>query len=292
MSIVVCGAAGQVGFEVTRRAPGAIALGRQELDISDAAAVDRVMDALRPRVVINAAAYTAVDKAESDADSARRINADGPRYLARACARHGAALLHLSTDYVFNGDGGIPWMPDSAAAPLGVYGLTKLEGEQGIREELAQHMILRVAWVFGPHGVNFVRTMVRAAGQRPELRVVSDQIGGPTYAGDIADTLLLLAGDIAVGRARQWGTYHYCGAPTVSWHAFAKTIIERAVRHGLLTKEIPVIPISTAEYPTPARRPHNSVLDCSVTLSVLGIAQPDWRVGLEETLKIWKSEQS
>ena len=291
MSIVVCGAAGQVGFELARRAPGAIALGRRELDISDAAVVGRVLDSLRPRVVINAAAYTVVDKAESDADSAWRINADGPRNLARVCKRHGAALLHLSTDYVFNGESDAPWGPDSATAPLGVYGQTKLEGEQGIREELAQHLILRVAWVFGPHGANFVRTMVRAASQRPELRVVADQIGGPTYAGDIAAVLLSLANDITAGRTPQWGTYHYCGTPAVSWHAFATTIIERAVQYGLLKQEIPVIPISTAEYPTPARRPRNSVLDCSATQAVLGIAQPDWRAGLEETLKIWKSEQ-
>lgn len=290
MSIVICGAAGQVGYELARRAESAVALSRHELDISDMAAVERMFEALRPRVVINAAAFTAVDRAESDEDAARAVNATGPQNLARACTHIGASLLHLSTDYVFNGESEMPWRPESEAAPLGVYGATKYEGELGIRRELGRHIILRVAWVFGARGANFARTMIRLARERSELRVVADQIGSPTYAGDIADSLLRLADSIVAGGTLQWGTYHYCGAPAVTWHEFAQTIIKCGVQSGLLEREVPVVPIATAEYPTPARRPRYSALDCSTTKTLLGISQPDWRVGLEETLKNWKLE--
>lgn len=287
MSFLVAGANGQVGRElVARSRPGeVVAMDRKSLDIADLAAVTAVIAQHRPGVVINAAAYTAVDKAETDADAAYAANRDGPDALARACAAAGIPLLHLSTDYVFDGAQAEPYTEQSPTHPLGVYGQSKWEGEEAIRRHLSQHVILRVSWVFGTYGNNFVRTMLRVGRERDELRVVADQRGAPTHAGDIAEALLELARRLPADLA--WGTYHYTGTPATTWHGFAQAIFDEATSLGLLERKPIVHAITTAEYPTPARRPANSQLS-STALKALGLRTKPWIDGLRETLNAWK----
>jgi dTDP-4-dehydrorhamnose reductase len=290
MSILVCGAAGQVGHELVSRA-GARALtglDRKALDITDAAAVGTAFDTFRPRVVINAAAYTAVDKAETETAAAFAINRDAPRILAQACRDRGIPLLHLSTDYVFDGSSAEPYTEDAPTAPLGAYGLSKWEGEQAIRQVLREHLIIRVAWVFGAHGNNFVRTMLRLGRDRPKLSVVADQHGAPTHAGSIAEMLLTLADRILAGESLPWGTYHYTGEPETTWHGFALAIFSEAQARGLLEQPPAVQAITTAEYPTPARRPAHSALDGQNAFKHLGIRREPWIKGLREVLDTWK----
>ena len=288
MRILVLGARGQVGWELTRRAP---ALGHEtlawdvaELDITDAAAVDRALAASNAEVVINAAAYTAVDKAEQEPELAFAVNRDGPAHLAAACARLQIPLLHISTDYVYDGRKPGPYVEDDATAPLGVYGASKLAGDEAVRRLLSRHVILRVSWVFGVHGHNFVKTILRLAREREELRVVADQHGGPTFAGDIADTLLELAGRTTEMDANaNWGTYHYCGEPATTWHGFASAIVELArARESLRVQTVTAI--TTADYPTPAARPANSMLDCTRLAARFGIRPRSWQTGLEALL--------
>lgn len=287
MTFLITGANGQVGRELIARSdPGeAIALDRTGLDIADSAVVAAVIKRYRPTVVINAAAYTAVDKAESEPQAAYTANRDGPAVLARACATVGIPLLHLSTDYVFDGAQVEPYTEQSPVNPLGVYGHSKWEGERAIRQHLPQHLILRVSWVFGAHGNNFVRTMLRLGRERDELRVVADQRGAPTHAGAIAQALLASARRLPMGLP--WGTYHYTGAPATTWHGFAQTIFEEALALGLLARKPVVHPITTAEYPTPAQRPANSEL-ASMALQALNLHPVAWIDGLRETLTAWK----
>ena len=288
MRILVIGARGQVGWELTRRAPAfgheALAWDVAELDITDAAAVDRALAASNAEVVINAAAYTAVDKAEQEPELAFAVNRDGPAHLAAACARLQIPLLHISTDYVYDGRKPGPYVEDDATAPLGVYGASKLAGDEAVRRLLSRHVILRVSWVFGVHGHNFVKTILRLAREREELRVVADQHGGPTFAGDIADTLLELAGRTTEMDANaNWGTYHYCGEPATTWHGFASAIVEMArARESLRVQSVTAI--TTADYPTPAARPANSVLDCARLAARFGIRPRSWQTGLEALL--------
>ena len=288
MRIVVIGARGQVGWELTRRAPvlghEALAWDVAELDIADAAAVNRELAASGANLVINAAAYTAVDKAEQELALAFAVNRDGPAHLAAACARLQIPLLHISTDYVYDGRKPGPYVEDDANAPLGVYGASKLAGDEAVRQWLPRHLILRVSWVFGVHGHNFVKTILRLAREREELRVVADQFGCPTFAGDIADTLLELAGRTAeIDASAAWGTYHYCGEPATTWHGFASAIVEMARAHESLRVQA-VTAITTADYPTPAARPANSVLDCAKLAARFGIRPRSWRTGLEALL--------
>ncbi len=290
--ILVTGAAGQVGAELVRRADGRAVIGleRRALDIGDTDAVAHALAEHRPRVVINAAAYTAVDKAETEAEAAFAINRDGPAHLAAACAQAGIPLLHLSTDYVFDGSKAGPYTEADPVAPLGVYGASKEAGETAIRERLREHLILRVSWVFGARGHNFVRTMLHLGAEREELRVVADQHGCPTHAGAIADSLLRLTDRVLVGAALPWGTYHYTGTPATTWHGFAEAIFAEAVELGLLVRAPKVLPIETKDYPTPARRPANSVLALE-RLAALGLAPRPWRDGLREVLSEWADER-
>ena len=289
MSILLLGAGGQVGREVADRlAPGDKALTRSALDITQAAELAAMLDAQRPRVVINAAAYTAVDRAETEVAAAFAVNADGPGHLAAACAQRGIALLHLSTDYVFDGRATAPYRRADAVNPVSVYGRSKAEGERRIREVLPEHLILRVSWVFGLHGGNFVKTMLRLAETRDELRVVDDQFGGPTPAAAIAEALVALARRVIAGQSLPWGCFHYQGTPTVSWHAFAKTVFAEALRMGVLKRAPRLIPIRTTEYPTPAARPLSSRFDLSDTTAELGLQAPDWRTALHGLLPALK----
>ncbi len=287
MVIAVFGAEGQVGREILRRAPSGLdirGLSRTEADITDAGRVDEAIAGLRPDVVVNAAAFTAVDAAEGDGrERAWAVNGTGAGHLAATCARHGRPLIHLSTDYVFDGEADAPYDEEARPNPISVYGASKLAGEEAVRDRLSAHVILRTAWVFGFHGANFVKTMLRLGGERPEIAVVDDQRGGPTWAGAIADTVLTVAariGGAPVTGAGPWGLYHYCGAPTVTRFDFARAIYDEAVRAGLLPEAPRLVPVSSGHFPVPARRPANSALDCRRLAQTFGILQPDWRAGL------------
>jgi dTDP-4-dehydrorhamnose reductase len=233
---------------------------------------------LAPRAVINAAAYTAVDKAEEDEELATIINGVTPTSIAQACAELQIPLVHISTDYVFEGSGEVPWKPGDTTAPQNAYGRSKLAGEEGILGSGATHAILRTSWVVSANGANFVKNMLRLSETRDTLSVVADQIGGPTPARDIAGACLMIAEQLQEDPLKS-GTYHYSGAPNVSWADLASEIFTQAAR------SVTVTPITTAEYPTPAKRPLNSRMDCSTTNSTFGIQQPDWRTGLKEILK-------
>jgi len=277
MRLLVYGATGQVARELARRAPGAVFLGRDRADFADpdsvAAPVAEGWDA-----VINAAAYTAVDRAEAEAELARTVNATAPGRIAAACAARGIPFLHVSTDYVFDGSGDRPWRPDDPTGPLSTYGATKLAGEEAVRGAGGPQAILRTSWVFSAHGANFVKTMLRLGAEREELRVVADQWGGPTPAADIAAALLRMA-EVLRDDPGAGGIHHFAGAPDTTWAGFAREIMAQA--H--LPCRIAEIP--TADYPTPARRPLNSRLDCTGLTETFGITRPDWRAGLVAVLK-------
>jgi len=284
MRILVTGADGQVGQALRRLGADRdlLALDRTALDITDAAAVARVVPEVRADVVINAAAYTAVDRAQSESDQAFAVNGDGPANLARACLEAAIPLFHISTDYVFDGSRPGAYSEDDPVAPLGVYGQSKWAGEARVREILPRHLILRTSWVFGLEGNNFVRTMLRLGREREALRVVDDQRGCPTFADHIATVLLALAERLP-GQALDWGTYHYCDTPETTWYGFASAIFQQAARRQPLALR-DLHPITTAEYPTPARRPANSVLDCRRLGQRYGIVPQPWAAGLQRLL--------
>jgi dTDP-4-dehydrorhamnose reductase len=281
MKILVFGAGGQVGREVCRATwPSRYQLlpfERKAIDITGSAFVGETVRRERPDLVINLAAYTAVDRAESEPQAAWAVNCAGAAHLAAACDESGTPLVHLSTDYVFNGRKIDAYREEDAVDPLGVYGRSKEAGERAVRAALEQHVILRTAWVFGASGINFVKTMLRLAGERPVLRVVADQRGCPTAAADIAVALIAIAGYIERGEAK-WGTYHFAGDEAVSWHGFAQAIVDLAMPR--LATHPRVEPITTEQYPTPARRPINSVLDCGKIRETFGISSPPWRRSL------------
>jgi len=292
MTILVVGAGGQVGRELVLRSHGRelIGLDRQALDITDHDAVDRALSEYDAELVINAAAYTSVDKAESNVEQAFAVNRDAVEILACASAQAGIPLFHLSTDYVFDGNSTTPYEPSDPASPLGVYGRSKWAGEQAIRALLPAHLILRVSWVFGAHGNNFVKTILRLARERRELRIVGDQYGAPTHAGAIAEVLLLLADRYlrAPGnRSLPWGTYHYTGSTVTTWCGLAQATVAQAASRGMLDRPPTVRPITTADYPLPAARPKNSVLDMQTTRNLLGLEPRPWQEGLAEVLNHW-----
>lgn len=278
MKALIVGADGQLGRGLQACAPEdaeVIAHDIHSLDITDAAAVQAAIEAARPDVVFNAAAYTAVDKAESEEDRALAVNATAVGHLAKAAASVGARLVHVSTDFVFDGLSGVPYAPDAPTAPLGAYGRTKLAGEAAAGPDA---LIVRTAWVYAPAGGNFVRTMLRLMGERPEVRVVADQIGTPTYAPGLAAALWTMA---AKGAS---GLHHYTDAGACSWYDFAVAIQEEALVAGLLDKAVPVLPIATSDFPTPAKRPHFSVLDKASTFEILGGPTPHWRTNLRKLI--------
>lgn len=275
--ILVFGKTGQVALELQRLLPNAIFLSRDEADLAVPAACAAAIRAANPAAVINAAAWTAVDKAETEEAAATLVNGDAPIAMAQECARLDIPFLHVSTDYVFDGEGTQPFSPDHPTAPLGAYGRSKLKGEVGIRAAGGRALILRTSWVVSAHGNNFVKTMLRLGGTRDSLTVVADQIGAPTPAAAIAAALVTACTALQAGHPG--GTYHFSGVPNTNWADFAREIMARAN----LSCQINDIP--TSAYPTPARRPANSRMDCSTLKTAFGIDQPDWRVGLDDILK-------
>jgi len=280
MRVLVFGRTGQVARELARHCPPdwqLQCLSRTEADLSDPAACAQIVVTSDADVIINAAAYTAVDKAETEATTAHLINAAAPAAMAQAAAQRGVPFLHISTDYVFDGSGTAPWQPGDTTAPIGAYGRTKRDGEDDVRAAGGCHAILRTSWVFSAHGSNFVKTMLRLGSTRDSINVVSDQIGGPTPARDIATTLLVMAQALRTDPTLS-GTYHFSGAPESSWADFARGIFAQA---GITCR---VNAIRSQDYPTPARRPANSRLDCSTLTAAFGIPRPDWRAGLADVL--------
>lgn len=289
MKILVTGARGQVGSALCRLGAQApfdiIGMGSQDLDIGDEAAIKAVMAHIRPDVLINAAAYTAVDKAEQEREQAYRTNAEGPGYLARAAAIADIPLLHFSTDYVFDGSKVSAYVETDPVSPLGVYGASKLAGELAIQKGHSKYLILRTSWVFGVEGQNFPKTMLRLAAERPEIRVVTDQRGCPTFTDDIAKAVFAILGRYQEDGSLPWGLYHYAGIPSCSWYEFATYILGRAVDARLVTSSPLVVGIPTTEYPTPAKRPANSHLDCSKFLTTFsGVCLSDWAAGTKELI--------
>jgi dTDP-4-dehydrorhamnose reductase len=290
-TILVTGATGQVGFELVRALQGlgrVVAPDRSMLDLSDGNRLATVVREIQPSFIINPAAYTAVDQAESDADAAMRVNATAPGVLAAEARRIGAALIHYSTDYVFDGTKDGPYDEDDPVGPLNVYGASKLAGERAIEDIGGAYVVLRTSWVYGMRGRNFLRTMLRLAQERPELRIVADQIGAPTWSRIVAElTAHIVAQAIAVSEdaqddwwAKRSGTYHLTAAGSTSWAGFAEAIFE----HLALEKRPRVVPISAAEYPTPARRPANSCLSNAKLTAMFGVRAPQWREALRVCL--------
>jgi len=277
MRLLVIGQTGQVARELARRLPEARFLSRAEADLADPAACAAAVAASDADAVINAAAWTAVDKAELDEAEATAVNGEAPAAMARAAAQRGVPFLHISTDYVYDGAGDAPFAPDRSTAPLGAYGRSKLAGEVGVRAAGGRHLILRTSWIISAHGANFVKTMLRLGAEREVLRVVADQIGGPTPAAAIAEALIVAAQALRDGAPG--GTHQFSGAPDVSWADFARTIMAQA---GLACR---IEDIPSTDYPTPARRPLNSRLDCSGFEAAFGITRPDWRQGLSDILR-------
>jgi len=281
-TVLITGAAGQLGYELQRTAPDNVNLlvaTRDQLDISNAASVNAYVEKHKPDAIINAAAYTAVDKAEEEQDLAAAINATGAKNLAQAAVDHEIKLLQVSTDFVFSGDAYSPISPDTKCAPQGYYGQSKLDGELAIQEILGEKAyIVRTAWLYSAHGNNFVKTMLRLMSDRPELGVIADQIGSPTWAHGLAESLWQALEVDAVG------LHHWTDAGVASWYDFAQAIMEEGEALGLLDKQITLKPLTTADYPTPASRPAYSVLDKTQTWAALGVAGEHWRVALRKMM--------
>jgi dTDP-4-dehydrorhamnose reductase len=287
MKVLITGANGQLGRELVRQGHEfnykIQSLSHQQLDITHKDQLHQMMTRVSPSLVINAAAYTNVDQAENESDIAYAVNKSGPSYLARYCADHGLALIHISTDYVFDGTKGQPYQESDPIAPLGVYGQSKAQGEAVIRSVLKNHIIVRTSWLYGVYRNNFVKTILKLGNERADLRVVADQYGSPTSAADLAKALLTIAKKIGAAEKFYWGTYHYCGKGITSWHGLAEKIIQLAESHATLQIK-QVTPITTAEWPTPARRPPYAVLDCSRLKSQFGIEPKPWQESLKHTI--------
>jgi dTDP-4-dehydrorhamnose reductase len=285
--LMVTGASGMTGSEVSERAKllgwNVGALSRSELDITDPGSVNAAARQFGPDIVINCAAYTAVDRAESEPQIAAAVNADGARNVAGAAASLRIPVIHLSTDYVFSGDARVPYPPDARTDPLSVYGETKLAGELAVRDETADHVIVRTSWVFSHRGSNFVRSVIRMAAERDELRIVDDQTGRPTSAADLADALLVVAETMLENRAK--GTFHFANADETSWFGLAQAIFAQV--GGRPGSRVPrLVPIPTSEFPTAARRPAYSVLDTTSFTQQFAVVPRSWRDALHDTLAL------
>lgn len=284
MKVLVFGSNGQLGFEVMKKleAESMVPLGFDLplLDITDNDSVLSVIELNKPDCVVNASAYTLVDKAETEREVAFKVNKDGPCFIAKACSMARIPLIHVSTDYIFDGQKNEPYRVDDIPAPLGVYGLSKEAGEQEVRKNINEHIIIRTSWLYGGHGHNFVKTIMRLAEEKDVISVVNDQYGSPTYAGDLAEAIIAIIKTIRTCKTRIWGTYHYTGQGVTTWYDFAREIVELVRREKKLAVR-EVKPIPSSEYPTPVKRPMYSVLDCSLIEERFNIRTKPWRESLE-----------
>jgi len=291
--LMLTGANGQLGFELGRSLAvlGDVwALDRTACNLADPAAVEAAVSRWRPHIIVNAAAWTAVDKAESEPAAAGAVNATGPGLLASLAADSGALLVHYSTDYVFDGSGVRPWREDDATGPLSVYGQSKLAGEQAIAAAGARHLIFRTSWVYGAHGANFLKTVLRLARERDRLAMVADQIGAPTGAALIADVTAQVLAQYLRSRREQfaYGTYHLAAGGETSWQQYARFVVAEAAALGqsFALSADDIAPIATDDYPLPARRPANSRLDCSKLCETFDLHLPDWHDGVRQVLSL------
>ena len=287
MKLLITGSKGQLGWELCRqgkeRGHDLIPLDLPEFDITDKSTVSDTVTRSHAGLVVNSAAYTAVDKAESEIDMAFAVNRDGPSYLASACEKVHIPLIHISTDYVFDGCKNGAYLETDLIAPIGVYGKSKAEGEEKVRSNLKEHIIIRTSWLYGVHGNNFVKTMLHLGREQEELRVVDDQYGCPTFAADLAEAILTIVSLFERGENISWGTYHYCGGGSTTWYGFASKIFEIAKGYDTL-KLKKVVPISTSEYPTPSKRPANSIMDCTLLERNFRISPKPWEDNLSRML--------
>jgi dTDP-4-dehydrorhamnose reductase len=285
MRVLITGSRGQVGHCLTEQLRNYtdaqfLVLDSKGLDITDQSAVQAAVNCFKPTIIINAAAYTAVDRAEDEVDLAYAINRDGPKFLAEAAQSVNAAILHISTDYVFSGEKIGLYEEFDIPAPQNIYGESKLAGEQAIIKACDKHIILRTAWVFGEAGNNFVKTMLRLGKEHKALSIVGDQFGGPTYAGDIASVLVTIAKTLSNGDNDKYGIYHYSGFPHISWFEFAQEIFKNAKEQNILDNIPTLTAITTAEYPTPAKRPANSTLATNKITDIFAIEASDWKLAI------------
>lgn len=286
MKLLVLGTKGQLGMclsdQLRNTEYEVVYTTRAEIDISDFVSLDQILRKIAPDIVVNTIAYTEVDKAEAEPEKAGLVNHLAVAKIAAICTDIGAVLIHISTDYVFDGTANTPYKEEDPANPQGVYGKTKLRGDLAIIQSGCKYMIIRTSWVFSEYGKNFMKTMLRLGAERDELNIVADQIGCPTYGQDIAKTIVSIIPNLDINSMNS-GIYHYCGEQSCSWFEFAEAIFDRATKAGFKT---PVLlkPIKTSDYQTPASRPIYSVLDCSKTLSEFGISPSDWREGIQQVL--------
>lgn len=292
--ILLTGAKGQTARDIilSARKEGIplVSFDRKGLDITDISEVSERIDAVKPSLVINGAAYTAVDRAEEEKGRAFAVNRDGPANLALCCKRAGIPLIHISTDYVFDGEKEGAYMETDRPNPSGVYAMSKWEGEEAVKNALDRHLIVRVSWVFGYYGHNFVHTILKTGQELGSLRVVADQYGCPTFTGHIAGVLLALSQKIKIGGDIPWGTYHYCDRPVTNWCDFTRVIFDRAHSRGLVSKIPEITPIPGSEYKTPVKRPSNSALDCSKIRERFNIYQRSWKDGLDTFFETMERE--
>jgi dTDP-4-dehydrorhamnose reductase len=291
MRILVTGKNGQVGHELmTSLAPlgKLVGVDLKECDLTQSAAIDALLERVKPDIIINPAAYTEVDKAESEPTIAHAVNAQAPKIFARYAARHNILIIHFSTDYVFDGSKPEPYLEDDEANPKSVYGKTKWLGEEAVRKMAAKHIIIRTSWVFGAHGVNFLKTILKVAEQRDKLSVVSDQFGAPTSARLLANAVAQIVKELnEPGSYRKYGTYHVAATGETSWHGYAKAVVEAAIKCGLETKLTPaqIKAVTTQENPMPAPRPANSRLDTTKVRTVFSVSLPKWQQEVEKVVK-------
>jgi dTDP-4-dehydrorhamnose reductase len=288
MKVLITGAKGQLGSELVRLSPSTDfevhSVDHQQCNITDENRLKQVLESLSPDVVINAAAYTHVDGAESEPDRAYAVNKHGPAHLARFCAQNRRALIHISTDYVFDGSQNRPYRESDPISPVGIYGHSKAQGEASVRSVLKNHIIVRTSWLYGVYGHNFVKTILKLAINKKKLEVVADQWGSPTSAADLAAAVLIIVRKIGTHENFEWGTYHYCGAGITTWHALAEKTLELATAYAdLQTRKVKAI--STAEWPTPVSRPPYSALDCKRIKSQFGINPSPWQQSLKQVIE-------
>jgi dTDP-4-dehydrorhamnose reductase len=287
MKVLITGGSGQLGTELIRQSRGSCfepsAPGRDELDFTEPGLMAGLVSAIRPAVVVNTAAYTLVDRAESEPGLAFAVNSRAPGELARICRLHAIPLIHISTDYVFDGRKGAPYLEDDPPLPLNIYGRSKAEGEAAVRV-LERHLIIRTSWLYSAYGSNFLKTILRLSAERDELRIVADQIGSPTSAADLAGAILRMLERLRTGQELRWGTYHFCGAGTTSWFGFAVHAL-KVLEAYAPARRVRLVPITTPEYPTPALRPLYSVLDCSRIRDCFGIVAPPWQSSVAEAVR-------